>query len=97
MLYSFVTTREITRVTAQKNTERWVRKSIRESNRKSATARELQSSYSPEKRHAFTARLESGHKCLKICRALAPEVSPFSAQCGFFRSRFSRRGASRHP
>jgi hypothetical protein len=32
MLYSFVTTREITHVTAQKNTERWVRKSISESN-----------------------------------------------------------------
>jgi hypothetical protein len=32
MLYSFVITREITRVTAQKNTERWVRKSISESN-----------------------------------------------------------------
>src|SRR5580658_5756571 len=37
MLYSFVTTRENhTRVTADKNTERWVRKSISESNRSEA-------------------------------------------------------------
>jgi hypothetical protein len=34
MLYSSVATREATRVAAQKNTERWVRKSISESNTK---------------------------------------------------------------